>query len=420
MRDSIESIGVVGLGKLGACIAGVFASKGLRVVGYDTNLRSVMKVRRGQAPIFGEPEVEDLYTAHAVEATANVAHLVENTDACCFIVPTPSMVDGRFDNSYLIDAISKVAYEADRQNKQGYIFIINSTVTPGSCDSVFIPLIRDAMHGKPVGLAYKPEFIALGTVVRDLQEPDVILIGASCPPVLRLVKHLYSRVVVRGQFHSMDLKSAELAKISLNCFVTMKISFANQIGMIADEIGADSRAVLEAVGADARVGNKNLIPGLPFGGPCFPRDNRMLGAISRTAALSVATDSINFKIKNKIFAAATGAHVDGPIGILGTAYKPGTRVTEESLGVWLYDQLTREGYKVKTYDPAAPCSHSLDDVLSCSTIIIACAHKEFGSILFGRDQKIIDPAKIANPARVQHLDKAVVTAYHGANANIRS
>lgn len=421
MHDSIESVGVVGLGKLGACIAGVLASKGLKVVGYDTNLRSIMKVRRGQSPIFGEPEVEDLYANYAVEATVKIEELVASTDACCFIVPTPSMPDGRFDNSYLIDAMTKVVREVARQNKQDYVFIINSTVTPGSCESVFIPLLREAMHGKPIGLAYKPEFIALGTVVRDLQEPDVILIGASCTPVVRLVKHLYSRVVSRGHFHTMDLKSAELAKIALNCFVTMKISFANQIGMIADEIGADSRAVLEAVGADARVGTKNLIPGLPFGGPCFPRDNRMLSALSKgSATLSMATDAINFKVKNKIFIAAVNSHAGGPIGILGTAYKPGTRVTEESLGIWLYEQLTREGYEARTYDPAAPCSHSLDDVLSCSTIVIACTHSEFKSILFGRDQRVIDPAKIANPARVQYVDRAVVTTCHGANANTRS
>jgi UDPglucose 6-dehydrogenase len=330
------------------------------------------------------------------------------------------MPDGRFDNSYLIDSLSKVAREVDRQGKQNYIFIINSTVTPGSCDNVFMPMLSTTLKSRQFGLIYKPEFIALGTVVRDLQEPDVILIGASDAQSMQLVKHLYSRVVVRGQFHTMNLKSAELAKISLNCFVTMKISFANQIGMIADEIGADSRAVLEAVGADARVGNKNLIPGLPFGGPCFPRDNRMMSAISRGAALSVATDSINYKVKSRILGSVTYSHVDGPIGILGTAYKPGTRVTEESLGVWLYEQLRRAGFEVWTYDPAAPCSHSLDDVLGCSVIVIACPHKEFKSILFGREQQIIDPAKIANPARVQHLNKAVVTTCHGANANSRS
>lgn len=401
MTQEITRVAVVGLGKLGSCIAATFASAGFQVIATDLDHEKVITISEGGAPV-NESGLDTLCEQvvnkdYLLTGTFNVTELVVNSDACFFIVPTPSTDSGRFDTSYLEQALTTVAQEVKKQNVKNYIFVINSTITPGSCDEIFYPLIKDILGHEEFGLCYKPELIALGSVLRDLCEPDIVLIGTNSDIARNRVFKFYSKVVKNyPHFVVLSAINIELAKIALNCFITMKISFANQIGMIADDIGADGAEVLKAIGYDSRIGRKCLAPGLPFGGPCFPRDNRMLSSIARFAPLAIATDKINEEVKKQVFRSAViKCQIEQceTVGILGMAYKPGTSLTEESLGLWLEEHFKTLSFKVKTYDPQAECNSTVEEVLACPVVVVACAWPEFQTILQSANPRpnLVDP-----------------------------
>jgi len=397
----IKNICVCGLGKLGSPIAALFAANDVNVVGLDLDETKVLAINTGRAPV-QEPGLERLIKkthGRTLRATAQVLDAIRGTEACCFITLTPSLADGSFSNEYLIVAMKSVAHEVYARRISDYVFIINSTVTPGSCEKVFLPLLREAMQELPFHLVYKPEFIALGSVIDNLQYPDFGLFGVSSKKAADLTTELYERGMnykVQEGYKVMTLIEAELAKISVNCALTTKISFANQVGALARKLGANPHVVLDAVGSDRRVGRSCLRFGMPYGGPCLPRDNRLFQYTARgltAPLLSVATDDLNEALIYSIAAEIQNKcnyRNFGTIGILGQSYKPNTPVTEESPGLKLKELLMGMGYTVKTHDPQAPHSHSLAEVLISPVIVIATAWLEYKTLNY-ENKVLIDP-----------------------------
>jgi UDPglucose 6-dehydrogenase len=251
----------------------------------------------------------------------------------------------------------------------------------------------------PFRLAYKPEFIAIGTVIRDLHNPDVILIGADHEETGIEIESLYREMVnANGTLvpaKHMTLTEAELAKIALNCAVTMKISFANQVGLVAKRLGANPGRVLDAIGEDSRIGHQALRFGLPYGGPCFPRDNRMFARVAANigerAPLAEASDIMNRRMLRTVIEKVPS---HGDVGILGLAYKPGTALTEESAGSYWKHTLQSSGRRVKAHDPMAPHPNKIEDVLACPTIIVACGWPEYETLNIPKTTVLIDPMGI--------------------------
>src|SRR6185436_5002982 len=212
---------------------------------------------------------------------------------------------------------------------------------------------------------YNPEFIALGNVINGLLEPDMVLVGeshAEYGEALEAAYRKYNRN--QPQIARMSIISAELTKISLNSYITMKISFTNQLRMIAEQFPkADIHAMLDALGSDSRIGKKYLRAGLSFGGPCFPRDNRLLAYAARQvglqAPLAEASDETNELTKSRL---AERARELAPVGstvlILGVSYKPDTYITEESAGLHLAQAMKQHGYRVLVHDFAANASNN--------------------------------------------------------------
>jgi len=361
-------ISVVGLGKLGAPLAAVFASKGFDVVGTDLNLGFVDAINAGLAPV-DEPGLQALIDAHRarLRATASIDEAVAATDVSFVIVPTPSDASGRFSNEFMLRAVRAIG-AALRRKRSYHVVVITSTVMPGSTGGV----IREALEqhsgrtlGPDLGLCYNPEFIALGTVVRDMLNPDMLLIGESDEKAGDVLEHIYlkscdNEPVVRR----MNFVNAELAKISVNTFVTTKISYANMLADICDRLpGADVDVVTRAIGCDTRIGGKYLRGAIGYGGPCFPRDNVAFAALARSigarAELAEATDSLNEYQIERVVGAVQARYQDGAIGVLGLSYKPDTPVVERSQGVALVDRLAAENYHVIAYDPKAlPAAHA--------------------------------------------------------------
>jgi UDPglucose 6-dehydrogenase len=356
-------ISVVGLGKLGAPLAAVFASKGFQVIGTDVNPACVAAVNAGRAPV-DEPGLQELMTASADRLTASddAASVVSGTDTTFIIVPTPSDSTGRFSNEFALKAMATVGQGIRR--KEGYhLVVMTSTVMPGSTGGV----LRDSLErhsgrtvGPSLGLCYNPEFIALGSVVRDMLRPDMILIGESDARAGDLLESIYRRSCENEPaIRRMNFVNAELTKISVNTFVTTKISYANMLADICDRLpGADVDVVTHAVGADSRIGAKYLKGATGYGGPCFPRDNVAFAALARSIGanpdLAEATDRVNrYQIERVLGAVLARMQGQGVIGILGLAYKPDTAVIEESQGVALAERLLVEGHAVVAYDPKA-------------------------------------------------------------------
>lgn len=364
-------ISVVGLGKLGLCTAACFAAKGHLVVGVDNNAEHIAALQAAQCPI-AEPELPELLeTAWAnMVFTTDSVKAVHDTDVTLIIVPTPSNPDGAFSNAYL-EAVLQELGPALQEKNSFHIIDIVSTVMPGSCDTVFRPLLENLsgkVCGRDFGLVYNPEFIALGSVIRNFLHPDMVLIGASDTYSANTVRDLYASMVESSPNYAvMNLINAEITKLSLNCFVTMKISFANELAAICSATaGADVDVVTQALGADSRIGPKCLKGGLGFGGPCFPRDNRAMQHYAATKNLAIrlspAVTQINDELVDRLVATITKlvAH-PGPVAILGLAYKPGTHIVEESTALLVARRLAKAGYALRLHDPLAVklASHEL-------------------------------------------------------------
>jgi UDPglucose 6-dehydrogenase len=356
-------ISVVGLGKLGAPLAAVFASKGFQVIGFDVNSSAVAAINAGRAPV-DEPGLQDLIDGSdgRLTATDDGSTAVAETDVTFVIVPTPSDSSGQFSNEFALHAMATIG-QGIRRGSRYHLVVMTSTVMPGSTGGA----IREALErhsgrslGPRLGLCYNPEFIALGSVVRDMLRPDMILIGESDPTAGDLLESIY-RTSCENQpaIRRMSFVNAELTKISVNTFVTTKISYANMLADICDRLpGADVDVVTQAVGADSRVGVKYLRGAIGYGGPCFPRDNVAFAALARSLGanpeIAEATERVNRYQLERVFGAVRGRLTDnGTIGILGLSYKPDTGVIEESQGVALAQLLLDRGHAVIGYDPKA-------------------------------------------------------------------
>jgi UDPglucose 6-dehydrogenase len=395
-------VAVVGLGKLGAPLAAVLASKGNDVLGIDVNPEAVRRLEEGVAPV-DEPGLQELVSQSGdrLSATTDVA-AAAGADVSILLVPTPSDERGAFSNDYVLAALEELGRGLAGRDDD-HVVVVASTVMPGSCDTVIRPALERVSGrrvGETLGLCYSPEFIALGSVIRDMLEPDMVLIGESDPRAGDILEQLYGAVVENDPpFRRMSLVNAELTKIAVNTYVTMKISYANALADMCERLpGADVEAVTDALGLDTRIGRKYLRGGLAYGGPCFPRDNKAFGVLARDLGaeplLAEATDAVNVAQTDRLARIVQSRLEAGNrVGILGLSYKPDTAVVEESPGMALARLLGNAGYEVLVYDPVATeaalrvlggraqgCSSAAELLVQSDVAVIATPWPEFAEL----------------------------------------
>jgi len=356
-------LSVVGLGKLGLCTAAYFASKGHRVTGVDKSSYLVGELGQKRCPIRETGLAELLETAWGnLSVTTEIADGVRHSDITLVIVPTPSGADGGFSNEH-VEAVLRRIGPVLASKDEFHVVDVVSTVMPGSSEGVFKPLLEELsgkVCGEDFGLVYNPEFIALGSVIHDFSRPDMVLIGTSDERSAKMVEQLYSSSCEnRPHIAKMSLLNGEISKLSLNCFVTTKISFANELSNICERIpGADVDAITEAIGFDSRVGGKYLRAGMGFGGTCFPRDNAAFQTFTMNAGyearISRATVAVNDMVVERLYGLINANTPDAAnVALLGLSYKQGTHVIEESQSIMLANRLIDAGYSVNVHDPAA-------------------------------------------------------------------
>lgn len=430
-------ISVIGLGKLGLPLAACIASKDFEVIGVDINSQIVEKLNVGQVNIY-EPGLEKLIEKHRskIKATTDAYEAVLNTDVTFVVTATPSLKNGNFSLKYIELALKSIA-EAIKVKNSYHLVIIVSTVLPGSMDR--LKKLIEKYTGKKCdcqfncghefGLCYNPEFIALGSVINDLQNPNFVLIGESDVKSGELLNDFYKKFLDNdAPVVRMNFVNAELTKISLNTFITTKISYANMLAEICEKLpGGNVDVVTSAIGIDSRVGNKYLKGGAAYGGPCFPRDNNALTYIANknkvAVKLALTTHKINVKQNQRLAQFVLQNISKGEtVGVLGLSYKPNTDVIEESPGIKVLEKLIKEQIKIIVYDPISLKNIKkvfgdkiiyAKDINQCiknsNLLLFAMNWPEFKNVKFSENEEItvIDPWRIFKaddlPVNIKYL-----------------
>jgi UDPglucose 6-dehydrogenase len=421
------NLSVIGLGKLGAPMVAAFASQSYKVIGVDAKPSFVQLINEGKPPVF-ETHLKDYLrkSKERISATLSYEEAVLNSDITFIIVPTPSDENNDFSMKYVLEVGEKIG-KALKEKPGFHLVVLTSTVTPGSTENQLLPVLEknsDKKCGVDFGLCYNPEFIALGSVIDDLLNPDFVLIGESDENSGDILELFYKNICQnRPPIKRMSIINAEITKIALNTYVTTKISYANMLAELCEKIpGANVDVVTEALGADTRIGHKYLKGALGYMGPCFPRDNRAFIHTAEKFGISLpiarATDEINrHQVPRLVERILSILPKNGKITILGLSYKPNTNVIEESQGLELAKALSERGTPVNVYDPKAMeeakkylnnvlFANSLEDsVQAADLILIATPWEEFksiapdwlkeGAVLFDC-WRILDSKKYAN------------------------
>jgi len=359
----IKNISIFGLGKLGASMAACLASRGFNIIGVDVLSKSVALLNNGHAPV-QETGLNKLIEDNkkSIRATEDVQNAIDSSDVSFVIVPTPSDSRGAFEIQYVAHAFKNIGKAL--KNKQGYhLIVLTSTVLPGSMRHGLIPVLEKESGkkcGEDFGVCYSPALIAIGSIIKDFLNPDFNFIGEFDEKSGAILEDIYTRMTLQKPvMRRMSIENTEIAKIALNSYITMKISFANIISELCEKVPTgDVDAVTEAIGSDSRIGPKYLKGGLGFGGTCFPRDNIALSFIcnelNSSHSLLDVTDEYNDTLSER-FVRKIITHVKKgeTAAVLGLAYKPLSHIVEESQSILLAKALSDAGLRVIGYDPLA-------------------------------------------------------------------
>lgn len=358
----INNISVIGIGKLGLCFALTLEKSGYNVLGLDISSDYVESLNK-KTLISSEQNVENyLKKSTNFRATTRLADVIEFSDLIFILVATPSLPDGRYDHSQIETVIQQLEL-LKNENKQKHL-VICSTVLPGYCDS-----IKDRLLKIGYTLSYNPEFIAQGTILRDQSSPDMVLIGEANPEVGQMIEDVYKKHTLNNpKICRMTPLEAEITKLSLNCFLTTKIAFANMIGDIVTKSGGNPDIVLSAIGSDSRIGNKYLRYGYGYGGPCFPRDNRALAIyasdIGLPAKISKATDESNdLHLKYQVEKFKQSNDINNVVTFETVTYKPESTLLTESQQLKFVIEIIKLGYKVNILDKREEVLNQLKHIL---------------------------------------------------------
>jgi GDP-mannose 6-dehydrogenase len=346
-------IAVLGLGYVGCVTAACLAEIGHQVTGVDRDTFKVESVRQGRAPFF-EAGLEDIVRRNVssgrLSATVSLAAALADADVALICVGTPSARNGNLD----LDQLRRVADEIGALlpgRTRPLVVAVRSTVYPGTCETVVTP----AMNGSPhAAVVSNPEFLREGVAVRDFMQPSLLVVGGIDARAVRRVASLYRTLPVEPCL--VALRTAELIKYACNAFHAVKISFANELGTLAAELGIDGAEVMETLCRDTalNISPAYLKPGFAFGGSCLPKDLRAL--VYRASRLDLRLPLLESILPSNHthLERAIRLALDLParrLGIFGLAFKENTDDLRESPVVLLLEALIGKGRKVRVYDP---------------------------------------------------------------------
>jgi UDPglucose 6-dehydrogenase len=357
-------ITVIGTGYVGLVSGACLAEMGNDVLCMDVDPRKIEMLERGEIPIW-EPGLQDMVrrnvAANRMKFTLDPKRAAEHGTIQFIAVGTPPDEDGSADLQYVLAAARNVG-----KHMTDYKVIVDkSTVPVGTADKVR-EAVAEELKARGVEVPYavvsNPEFLKEGAAVDDFMRPDRIVVGADDEQAIFLMKALYSpfqrnheRLVV------MDVRSAELTKYAANAMLATRISFMNELALLAEQVGADIELVRQGIGSDPRIGYHFLYAGAGYGGSCFPKDVKALIRIGSEngrdmkvlGAVEAANDAQKHVLVEKVVA-RFGENLSGRrFALWGLAFKPNTDDMREAPSRVIIDALIARGATVCAYDPVA-------------------------------------------------------------------
>ena len=357
-----KTAAVIGLGKLGAPLLAVL-SQHFKVVGVDADPAIGAALRDGKQ-VYYEADVDRLLTKYRrrYRIAATIDEALDEASVIFIVIATPSTPEGKFDCTQIAAACRQIGYSPHL--KPHHLIVVVSTVLPTQTETEILPALQAGgkQAGRDFDLCYNPSFIALGSVVRNIQSPDLLLIGERIEGSSAgdRLEALHRKLCTnRPPVMRMNFINAEVTKLALNSFVTTKISYANMIARLCEKLpGADSSVVLSTIGVDRRVGSAYFQGAIGYGGPCFPRDNLALAAIAgeagADASLVAGVHDFNERQPGYLYSLiAAQLTPQDSIGMLGVTYKPDTHSIEHSQAWQVLAMFAAQRQDVGFYDPQA-------------------------------------------------------------------
>ena len=400
MKVTVIGSGYVGL-VTGACLAEV----GNEVLCFDVDERKISMLRSGRMPIY-EPGLEELVRGN-VEAgrltfTTDPAAAARHGVVQFIAVGTPSDEDGSADLKYVLAAAQSIGTLMPEYR----VIVDKSTVPVGTGDRVRSVVQQELQErGSPLQFAVvsNPEFLKEGAAIDDFMRPDRIVIGSDDARATELMRRLYAPFERNhDKLMVMSVRSAELTKYAANAMLATRISFMNELALLAEQVGADIDLVRRGIGSDPRIGTHFLYAGCGYGGSCFPKDVR---ALIRTGeevgqplqvlrAVEQANDRQKQVLARKIVS-RLGEDLSGKtLALWGLAFKPNTDDMRDAPSLTLINELLQRGAKVVAYDPVATqeatrlighlegvtfASKAMDALEGADALVIVTEWKEFRS-----------------------------------------
>jgi UDPglucose 6-dehydrogenase len=414
----VQRLSFFGLGKLGLPLAALFAGSGLRTVAVDIDSDVVGRLQAGETPYI-EPGLDELLKRAAPFITyTSEARAAADTDASIVLVGTPSDASSPAFSAAQVESACRGVCDALRNRSvwRYHLVVISSTLLPGTTSNVIIRTLEGELGrraGRDFGVAYVPDFVALGEVVHGFRNPPFLLVGSDDETARTQATDLYRRIVAPATVvRALSLHDAELTKVACNVFCCMKISFGNFLAQLGDRLGGvDLDAIAATLSLDPRIGPGLLRAGAPYGGTCFPRDIDAALHLAKSLRLEAPLVRASAEINSAHYDLIERHVMEGQphrVAVLGLAFKSGTPVTIGSPAYEFVRRLISRSVQVTAFDPIAQaradasrtfgaaircCDTLLDCLREADTILICNADPSYAEIasVVSMGRRIVDP-----------------------------
>ena len=348
------NVSFIGLGKLGLPLACCLAESGNKILGVDKNEYVLDKLNHQELPFY-EPGLESIFPhPNFIGFTDSYSRAVEETDASIILVNT-QLGDSGYSDEFVESALTDLAVNLKRSNKDYHLIVLSSTVLPGSIARLIhlVEKISGRKYKEGFGFSYVPDFVRLGNVIYDFKNPEFFLIGANSQRDHEMTYQIWQN------FHSnhppekiLTLEEAEISKVSLNAFIVNKIAFVNFLGQLCDGMeNVDVHNITDVIGLDKRIAPYFFKFGTPYGGTCFPRDTmafiKFAADRKKDAKHLKFADEVNEDLYQSILAKCIRHK---KVGVIGVSFKPNSPVTIGSPSARLIRDLLDAGVSVSAYD----------------------------------------------------------------------
>ena len=354
-------IGVVGTGYVGLVQGVILSEFGLEVTCVDTNIEKIEMLKNGGVPIY-EPGLEPLLKknieAGRLQFTSEIKEAVETSEVLFIAVGTPPADDGSADLRYVLEVANSIG-----EHMNGYRVVVDKSTVPVGTGKLVKETIQKKLDERGVDFEFdvvsNPEFLREGKAVNDCLRPDRVVIGYSDERAKEMMKKVYNVLYINETpFVFTSVETAEMIKYASNAFLAVKISFINEMALLAEKVGADVQQIAKAMGQDGRISPKFLHAGPGYGGSCFPKDTKAIVDIAKKYGEEFkvidAAIQANEKQKQKMvekIVSNMGSVENKVITVLGLSFKPETDDMRDAPSIDIIRGLVKNGAKIKAYCP---------------------------------------------------------------------